>query len=83
MIPVPQAMRVILIGALGVLPLTACSDKPRLTMEDKTRFVAELIAERSECNSHWVKLSVPAKDEKELSQLYEAAKAAHCLKPDV
>ncbi|WP_147435842.1 hypothetical protein [Sulfurisoma sediminicola] len=76
-------MRALLIGVFGIPLLNACTDKPHLTMEEKTRFVAELIAERSECNGHWVKLSVPAKDERDLSQSYEAAKAAHCLKPDV
>jgi len=49
----------------------------------KTRFVAELIAERVECDGYRQKLSVPAKNAKMLDDVYEAAKAAYCLKPDV
>lgn len=75
--------RFLWVGVCLLVTLTACAEKSSLTIEDKTRFVAELIAERAECNDHWLKLSVPAKDNKALNDLYEAAKAAHCLKPDV
>jgi hypothetical protein len=63
--------------------LVACSEKSSLTIEEKTRFVAELIAERPECNGFWLRLSTPAQDSQALQTVYEAAKAAHCLKPDV
>ena len=63
--------------------LAACSEKSSLTIEEQTRFVSELIDERVECNSYFQRLSVPAKDKQALNDLYQAAKAAHCLKPDV
>jgi hypothetical protein len=63
--------------------LAACSESSDLSLEDKTRFVEELIDRRIECQDYRQNLSVTAKDDKALSALYEAAKAAHCLKPDV
>jgi hypothetical protein len=63
--------------------LAACAEKSSLTIAEKTRFVSELIAERSECNGYFQKLSVPAKNNEALNELYKAAQAAHCLKPDV
>jgi hypothetical protein len=70
-------------GLFSLTLLTACTEQSSLAIEEKTRFVSELIAERAECNDYWLKLSVPAKDNQALNALYEAAKAAHCLKPDV
>ena len=78
-----RAKRLQLMGFCLLALLAACTEKSSLTIAEKTRFVSELIAERSECNAYWQKLSVPAKDNKALNDLYEEAKAAHCLKPDV
>jgi hypothetical protein len=78
-----RAIRLIMMST-GMLALIAsCTERPSLTVEEKTRFVSELIAERAECNTFRQKLSVPAKDAKALNDLYDAAKAAFCLKPDV
>lgn len=80
----PHRSRQLLALAFFTLTLlTACAERSALTIEEKTRFVSELIAERVECNDYWLKLSTPAKDDNTLNALYESAKAAHCLKPDV
>ena len=63
--------------------LMACTEKPTLTLEEKTRFVAELIAERGECVTFRQTLAVPAASAQALNDIYEAAKKAFCLKPDV
>jgi len=63
--------------------LAACAEKSTLTLEEKTRFVAELIAERSECATFRQTLAVPAASAKALNDIYEAAKNGFCLKPDV
>lgn len=78
-----SARRLQLIGLGTVALLAACSDTSSLAIDDKTRFVAELISERAECKSHALKLAVSASDTKSLNLLYEAAKAANCLKPNV
>jgi len=68
---------------LIAMMLVACSDKPSLPLQDKAKYTAELIAERSECKTYLQKLSPPVADEKIIDQTYRAAKSAHCLKPDV
>ncbi len=72
-----------LMGCCLIAMLAACAPEQTLTMQERTRLVAELIAGRSECYGHLQKLSIAAKDQRALRELYEAAKAAHCLKPDV
>lgn len=75
----------LLFASISILSLllTACTERSSLTIAEKTRFYAELIDERSECLSFRRNFSTPARDEKVLKEFYEAAKAAHCLKPDV
>lgn len=75
--------RSLLPGVCALVLLAACSEKPTLTIDEKTRFVAELIAARSQCSVHAQRLAVPARDEAALREMYEAAKAAHCLKSNV
>jgi hypothetical protein len=63
--------------------VAACTERPSLTIAERTGFVSELIAERVECNVFREQLTVPAKDVQALNAVYEAAKTAYCLKPDV
>ncbi|HZV55160.1 MAG TPA: hypothetical protein VFF82_09490 [Rhodocyclaceae bacterium] len=68
---------------LAAAALTACSEDHSLSVADKAKFTAELIAERPECAQYWKQLSAPVADENLIKQTYLAAKAAYCLKPDV
>lgn len=68
-------------GALALL--SACSNTAAVNIGDKTRFVAELIDPRAECQSYHSRLLVPARDLAALDGVYKEAKLAHCLKPDV
>lgn len=63
--------------------LTACSEKPQLTVAEKAKYTIELIADRDECKSYGQMLQAPVIDEKLIEQTYQAAKAAHCIKPSV
>jgi hypothetical protein len=72
-----------MIAVAATVLLAGCSESPTLTLAEKTRYVAELIAERAECDHFYKELQVPAKDFKSLDAIYQAAKAAYCLKPDV
>ena len=63
--------------------LAACSGAPDLTLQEKARFTAELVESRSQCQSYIDKLIVPVVDEKFIAQVYEEARIAHCVKPDV
>ena len=66
------------------LALAACSESvPPLTLAEKARFTSELIADRPACAVFVEKLSPVVTDEKLIAQTYEAARAAHCLKPNV
>ncbi len=65
------------------LALAACTEKPLLTMAEKARYTFELISERADCKVFGEKLTPPLTDEKLIDQTYQAAKAAHCLKPTV
>lgn len=78
-----RVTRLFLLPACTLALLGACSEKPRLTMAEKTRFAMELIDGRAECGGHRQQLALPAKDDQALGALYESAKQAHCLKPDV
>jgi hypothetical protein len=81
--PLFFAARLLVLNMGIVIMGAGCTEPPSLTIAEKTRFVAELIAERVECDGYRQKLSVPAKNAKMLDDVYEAAKAAYCLKPDV
>lgn len=63
--------------------LAACSQEQPLSIGDRAKFTAELIAERPECAIYRQTLAGPVTNRKEVDQAYEAAKTAHCLKPDV
>lgn len=63
--------------------LSGCSDTTPLSVTEKARFTAELIDARHECASFAERLAVPAISESGIAETYEAAKTAHCLKPDV
>ena len=65
------------------LALAACTDKPLITMADKARFTEELISERADCKVFSEQLTPPLTDAKQINQIYQAAKTAHCLKPTV
>jgi hypothetical protein len=65
------------------LGLAACSQKPLLTTEQKARYTVELLAARSECKVFEQRLLPPVTDQNLIDQTYQAAKAAHCLKPSV
>lgn len=71
----------ICVAALAAL--SACSEKPSLGIAEKARFTAELIDGRRECRQYSERLTVPVVDNSVIDQTYRAAKAAHCLKPDV
>jgi hypothetical protein len=68
---------------LAPLALAACSQEAPLSLDERAKFTAELIAERPECAIYRQKLSGPVANRKEVDQTYEAAKTAYCLKPDV
>lgn len=68
---------------LTFLALAACTEKPLLTMAEKARYTFELISDRADCKIFGEKLTPPVTDEKLIDQTYQAAKAAHCLKPTV
>jgi hypothetical protein len=68
---------------LTPLILTACSEKPVLSVTEKARYTVELLADRPECQIFSERLLPPVTDEKLVTQTYQAAKAAHCLKPSV
>lgn len=76
-------MRNLYIICLIPLGLAACSQKPLLTTEQKARYTVELLAKRSECNIYEQRLESPVTDQQLVDQTYQAAKAAHCLKPSV
>ena len=63
--------------------LAACSGAPDLTLQEKAKFTAELVEARPRCQSYIDKLIVPVVDEKLIAQVYEEARVAHCVKPDV
>ena len=52
-------------------------------MQEKAKFTAELVEARPQCQSYIDKLIVPVVDEKFIAQVYEQARVAHCVKPDV
>jgi hypothetical protein len=79
----PRTMRLIVMGSCLPLLLAACSDRPALTAAERARFVAELIDERSECNSLRQQIMEQTQDDKALGALYAAAKKSYCLKPSV
>lgn len=84
--PRPDAARPLFAraGLLAVLALlAACSDHVAPSVDEKTRLTAELIDARPACLTFTQQLSGPAADAASLRGVYEAAKAAHCLKPDV
>lgn len=62
--------------------LTACSGEAHLSLADKVKATSELIAERPECAEYAHKVSSAA-DTRQVDQTYQAAKSAHCIKPDV
>lgn len=70
-------------ACLIALCLAACSEKPSLSPQAKAKFRAELVDERSECAHFKQKFAAPETDGKAIEQIYEAAKAAHCLRPEV
>lgn len=82
-VPTQSALRLLALCLATMVPLAACSEKPTLTLAEKTAFVAELVDARIECAEFAHKFATPAPDEQSLNALYQAAKAAHCLKPDV
>lgn len=67
---------------LLVTALTACSAESPLSLADKVKATVELIAERPECAEYARKIS-GAPDNRQVDQIYQSAKTAHCIKPDV
>ena len=63
--------------------LAACTQKPALSPGDRAKYTAELIDKRAECAVYSKRLSSPNNDEKTIQKVYEDAKAAYCIKPDV
>lgn len=76
-------MRPLYLICLLPLILTACSEKPLLTMEQKAQYTVELLADRADCKIYGQNLMPPVTDQHLVDQTYQAAKAAHCLKPSV
>lgn len=68
--------------ALLALTLVACSAEPPLSLADKVKATRELLAERTECADFTKQLNT-ATDRQQVDQTYQAAKSAHCIKPDV
>ncbi len=68
---------------MTLLTLAACSEELPLSVENKAKFTAELIADRSECAGYRQRLAAPTADRELIAQTYQAAKRAHCLKPDI
>lgn len=68
---------------MTLLTLAACSEELPLSVENKAKFTAELIADRSECATYRQRLAAPTADRELIAQTYQAAKRAHCLKPDI
>jgi hypothetical protein len=68
----------------ALLALQACSRPEPLSVADVARFRSELIAPRPECQTFIQQLD-PArvKSFAEADQIYHAAKAVSCIKPDV
>lgn len=62
--------------------LTACSGEAPLSLADKVKATSELIAQRPECAEYARKIG-SASDTRQVDQTYQAAKGAHCIKPDV
>ncbi|MBS0355522.1 MAG: hypothetical protein JSR83_16680 [Proteobacteria bacterium] len=62
--------------------LAACSGEAPLSLADKVKATSELIAERPECTEYARKIG-GASNSKQVDQTYQAAKGAHCIKPDV
>jgi hypothetical protein len=52
-------------------------------LREKADFVAELIDPRPACKTHREKLLTLQHDAQDIAQVYQEAKASHCLKPDV
>jgi hypothetical protein len=77
------AVRHFCMFCLITFALSACSQKPQLTTEQKAQYTVELLASRSECKIFEQRLLPPVTDQKLVDQTYQAAKAAHCLKPSV
>lgn len=65
------------------MALAACSAETPLSLADKVKATAELIAARPDCTEYSKKLASSTIDSKQVDQTYQAAKAAHCIKPDV
>ena len=63
--------------------LAACSEKATLSLEEKAKYTAELIEKTSECAVFAKRLSPPPGDSEAIRKVYEEAKAAYCIKPDV
>lgn len=68
---------------LMLLSIAACSDKTPLPLEEKARYTVELIDGRSDCKIYSEKLSSTTTKDQAVNDVYQAAKAAHCLKPSV
>ena len=63
--------------------LAACTQKPALSPDDRAKYTAELIDKRAECAVYSQRLSPPPSDDKAILKVYEDAKAAYCIKPDI
>lgn len=68
--------------SLLVTALEACSAEAPLSLTDKVKATSELIAERPECAEYASKIG-GASDNRQVDQIYQLAKTAHCIKPDV
>jgi hypothetical protein len=79
----PRAMRLVVVGLCMPILLSACSERPALSAAERARFVAELIDERTACNSLRQEILAQPHDDKALNALYESAKKSYCLKPSV
>ncbi len=65
------------------LLISACSDKPALSLEERARYQSELAETRSECMPYRDGIARATQSAQALDAAIKAAKAAHCIRPDV
>lgn len=65
------------------LLLAACSPTPTLSLDDKAKFLSELLIDEPQCKVYQQQLTPPIVNLQKIDQTYLAAKQAHCFKPDV
>ncbi len=71
------------VTVVGLGGLAACTDPSSLPTADRAKFTKEIIDQRPECQTFVQQLAAASSAPDAVQGIYQAAKAAHCLRPNV